>query len=53
MVRPSDPLKITLTDFFACKQGGTVAGILIDIRGFWAHDNHNYLLQEEEEAEEE
>ncbi|KAE8711937.1 putative serine/threonine-protein phosphatase 2A regulatory subunit B'' subunit TON2 [Hibiscus syriacus] len=53
MVKPVDPLKITLADLLACKQGGTVASMLIDVRGFWAHDNRENLLQEEEEPEEE
>ncbi|KAJ0092264.1 hypothetical protein Patl1_25116 [Pistacia atlantica] len=53
MVKPMDPLKITLTDLLGCKQGGTVASMLIDVRGFWAHDNRENLLQEDEEPEEE
>ncbi|XP_073526625.1 uncharacterized protein [Phyllobates terribilis] len=53
MVKPSDPLRISLSDLLGCKQGGTVASMLIDVRGFWAHDNRENLLQEEEEPEEE
>lgn len=53
MVKPADPLRITLADLLNCKQGGTVASMLIDVRGFWAHDNRENLLQEEEEPEEE
>lgn len=53
MVKPADELRITLADLLACKQGGTVASMLIDVRGFWAHDNRENLLQEEEEPEEE
>ncbi|CAK9159743.1 unnamed protein product [Ilex paraguariensis] len=53
MVKPADPLRVTLADLLACKQGGTVASMLIDVRGFWAHDNRENLLQEEEESEEE
>ncbi|GFZ14031.1 similar to tonneau 2 [Actinidia rufa] len=53
MVKPGDPLRITLADLLTCKQGGTVASMLIDVRGFWAHDNRENLLQEEEEPEEE
>ncbi|KAL1078951.1 hypothetical protein V6Z11_D10G189900 [Gossypium hirsutum] len=52
MVKPADPLRITLADLLACKQGGTVASMLIDVRGFWAHDNRENLLQEEEPEEE-
>lgn len=33
MVKPVDPLKVTLADLLACKQGGTVASMLIDVRG--------------------
>ncbi|KAH9683305.1 putative serine/threonine-protein phosphatase 2A regulatory subunit B'' subunit TON2 [Citrus sinensis] len=53
MVKPADPLRITLADLLSCKQGGTVASMLIDVRGFWAHDNRENLLQEDEEPEEE
>ncbi|CAL9051260.1 unnamed protein product [Musa banksii] len=53
MVKPVDPLRITLADLLACKQGGTVAGMFMDVCGFWAHDNRENLLQEEEELEEE
>ncbi|CAA3003972.1 probable serine threonine- phosphatase 2A regulatory subunit B subunit TON2, partial [Olea europaea subsp. europaea] len=53
MVKPADPLRITLADLLGCKQGGTVASMLIDVRGFWAHDNRENLLQEEEEPQEE
>nr|GFA92124.1 probable serine/threonine-protein phosphatase 2A regulatory subunit B'' subunit TON2 [Tanacetum cinerariifolium] len=49
MVKPADPLRITLADMLSCKQGGTVASMLIDVRGFWAHDNRENLLQEDEE----
>ncbi|GKV38996.1 hypothetical protein SLEP1_g46839 [Rubroshorea leprosula] len=52
MVKPADPLTITLADLLSCKQGGTVASMLIDVRGFWAHDNRENLLQEEEPEEE-
>ncbi|KAG5628198.1 hypothetical protein H5410_013416 [Solanum commersonii] len=53
MVKPSDSLRISLADLLSCKQGGTVASMLIDVRGFWAHDNRENLLQEEEEPQEE
>ncbi|GKC03754.1 probable serine/threonine-protein phosphatase 2A regulatory subunit B'' subunit TON2 [Tanacetum coccineum] len=36
MVKPADPLRITLSDLLSCKHGGTVASMLIDVRGFWA-----------------
>lgn len=47
MVKPVDPLRITLSDLIACKQGGSIASMLIDVRGFWAHDNRENLLQED------
>ncbi|KAJ0914907.1 putative guanylate cyclase activating protein [Helianthus annuus] len=50
MVKPVDPLRITLSDMLQCKQGGTIASMLIDVRGFWAHDNRENLLQEEGES---
>ncbi|KAM3400928.1 hypothetical protein ACQJBY_005630 [Aegilops geniculata] len=53
MVKPADPLRIALADLLSCKQGGTIASMLIDVRGFWAHDNRENLLQEEEEQVEE
>lgn len=53
MVKPQDPLRVTLQDLLHCRQGGTVASMLTDVRGFWAHDNRENLLQEEEEVEEE
>ncbi|KAG9447160.1 hypothetical protein H6P81_013288 [Aristolochia fimbriata] len=53
MVKPVDPLRRTLSDLLACKQGGTVASMLIDVRGFWAYDNRENLLQEEKEPKEE
>ncbi|AQK95132.1 putative serine/threonine-protein phosphatase 2A regulatory subunit B'' subunit TON2 [Zea mays] len=53
MVKPADPLRISLSDLLSCKQGGTIASMLVDVRGFWAHDNRENLLQEEEEQVEE
>ncbi|KAG8636589.1 hypothetical protein MANES_15G015000v8 [Manihot esculenta] len=53
MVKPTDPLRMALSDLLSCKQGGTVASMLIDVRGFWAHDNRENLLQEEEGPEDE
>ncbi|GJR15418.1 DEAD-box ATP-dependent RNA helicase 39 [Tanacetum coccineum] len=36
MVKPADPLRITLSDLLSCKLGGTVASMLIDVLGSWA-----------------
>nr|GEW57165.1 hypothetical protein [Tanacetum cinerariifolium] len=52
MVKQADPLRITLSDLLSCKQGGTIANMLIDVNGFWAYENRENLLQEEEEPEE-
>ena len=51
MVRPSDPLRITLNDLIRCGCGDTVVEMLIDINGFWAYDNRESLVYEEEEEE--
>ncbi|KAG6548311.1 hypothetical protein Mapa_010177 [Marchantia paleacea] len=53
MVKPADMTRITLADMLNCRQGGTIASMLTDVRGFWAHDNRENLLQEEEEPQEE
>ncbi|CAM6103845.1 unnamed protein product [Calypogeia fissa] len=53
MVKPADPHRVTLADMLNCRQGGTIASMLTDVRGFWAHDNRENLLQEEEEVIEE
>ena len=45
MVKPVDPLHITLQDLITCKCGGTVIGILIDVEQFWAYDNRESLAQ--------
>nr|GEZ10235.1 probable serine/threonine-protein phosphatase 2A regulatory subunit B'' subunit TON2 [Tanacetum cinerariifolium] len=37
----------------SCKQAGIVASMLIDVHGFWAQDNKENLLQEEEGPKEE
>ncbi|KAJ8766746.1 hypothetical protein K2173_007813 [Erythroxylum novogranatense] len=47
---PADPLRITLADLLSCKQGGTVASMLVDARGFRTHDNRENLLREYEES---
>ena len=43
MVKPQDPLRISLEDMLQCGQGHTVAAMLIDIAAFWAHDNRESL----------
>lgn len=49
MVNPKDPDCITLKDLFACRVGHTVISMLTDVNGFWAYDNRENLLQQEEE----
>jgi len=53
MVKPKDPLRITLEDLIVSKCGGTVVEMLIDINGFWAYDHRESLVWEENEEEEE
>lgn len=38
MVRPSDPVKITLKDIIRCGQGETMISILIEFHKFWAYE---------------
>eukprot|EP00899_Mesostigma_viride_P024449 jgi/Mesvir1/5189/Mv15322-RA.1 len=47
MVKPRDPLKITLDDLIASKVGDTVVSMLIDVNAFWAYDNRESLAQQE------
>ncbi|XP_067124424.1 serine/threonine-protein phosphatase 2A regulatory subunit B'' subunit gamma-like isoform X1 [Centruroides vittatus] len=52
MVKPEDPLKITLQDLINCGQGDTVVSVLIDLNGFWTYENREVLVAEmNEEAE--
>lgn len=46
MVRPTDPLKITLRDLINCGQGDTVVSILIDLNGFWTYENREVLVSD-------
>ena len=46
MVKPADPLRITLQDLVNCGQGDTVVSILIDLTGFWTHENREVLVAE-------
>lgn len=46
-VVPSTPL-ITLQDLLDSKIGGTVCGILTNVREFWLYDNREALQHEEE-----
>ena len=44
MVRPADPLKITLADLVECGHGDTVISILVDLNGFWTYENREVLV---------
>lgn len=43
MVRPRDPLKITLSDLVSCGSGDVVVSILIDLNGFWNYENRELV----------
>ncbi|XP_061424672.1 serine/threonine-protein phosphatase 2A regulatory subunit B'' subunit gamma [Lethenteron reissneri] len=44
MVKPQDPLHITLADLISSNQGDTVVSILIDLNGFWTYENREVLV---------
>merc|ERR1719357_2202622 len=44
MVKPRDPLKITLADLVRSGQGDTVVSILTDLNGFWSYENREVLV---------
>lgn len=46
MVKPADPLKITLVDLISSGHGETVTNILIDLNSFWSHENRESLVVE-------
>ncbi|XP_033120249.1 serine/threonine-protein phosphatase 2A regulatory subunit B'' subunit gamma-like [Anneissia japonica] len=46
MVKPADPLRITLQDLIQSSQGETVSSILIDLNGFWTYENREVLMAE-------
>ncbi|XP_013783319.1 serine/threonine-protein phosphatase 2A regulatory subunit B'' subunit gamma-like [Limulus polyphemus] len=50
MVKPEDPLKITLQNLIDCGQGDTVVSILIDLNGFWTYENREVLVNDEAEV---
>jgi len=51
MVKPADPLKITLADLVRSGQGDTVISILIDLNGFWSYENREVLVVDSGENE--
>lgn len=38
MIKPEDPMKITLKDIIHSKMGHILVNILIDINGFWSYE---------------
>ncbi|XP_062505435.1 serine/threonine-protein phosphatase 2A regulatory subunit B'' subunit gamma-like [Corticium candelabrum] len=53
MVKPQDPLHITLNDLITSGQGETVISILSDLNGFWTYENREVLMAETAAAAEE
>ncbi|PIK41334.1 putative serine/threonine-protein phosphatase 2A regulatory subunit B'' subunit gamma [Apostichopus japonicus] len=51
MVRPSDPLHITLQDLIQSNHGETVVSILIDLNGFWTYENREVFMAENNSSE--
>ncbi|KAK2494764.1 hypothetical protein MC885_012284 [Smutsia gigantea] len=49
MVKPKDPLKISLQDLINSNQGDTVTTILIDLNGFWTYKNREALVANDSE----
>jgi hypothetical protein len=48
MVKPADPLCISLQDLLDCKVGDTIVSMLTDVHGFWAYDNREMLMHNKE-----
>jgi len=48
MVRPVDPLRITLQDLIASSQGDTVVNILADVNGFLTYENRELLVMRDD-----
>lgn len=51
MVKPTDPLRITLQDLVRSGQGDTVVSILTDLNGFWSYENREVLVVDSSENE--
>jgi len=49
MVKPSDPLRLTLADLIRSQQGDTVVSILTDLNGFWSYENREVLVVDNNE----
>lgn len=46
MVRPKDPLRISIDDLAKCGNGDTVISILIDLNGFFLYENREVLVND-------
>ncbi|XP_046355906.1 serine/threonine-protein phosphatase 2A regulatory subunit B'' subunit gamma-like [Haliotis rufescens] len=46
MVKPANPLALSLQDLINCGKGDTVVSILIDLNDFWTYENREYLMPE-------
>ncbi|BFZ07202.1 hypothetical protein BsWGS_10241 [Bradybaena similaris] len=44
MVKPKNPLQITLRDLIDSGKGDTVVSILIDLNDFWTYENREFLV---------
>mmetsp|Transcript_42560 Transcript_42560/g.100151 ORF Transcript_42560/g.100151 Transcript_42560/m.100151 type:complete len:313 (+) Transcript_42560:319-1257(+) len=51
MVKPADPLKITLEDLEKSNVGGTVISMLIDMQAFYEYDNRESFLAQDDDDE--
>jgi len=51
MVRPNDPMKLTLQDFIKSGYGDTVINILIDLDGFWTYENRETVVSDRNNSE--
>lgn len=49
MVKPEVHWKITFKDLLRSGQGETVVNILIELKGFWAYENREALLQDNQD----
>ena len=49
MVKPADPARIRVADLVRCGCGDVVCEMLVDINGFWAYDNRETLVVDEQE----
>lgn len=48
MVKPSDPLFISLNDLVSCKVGDTIVGMLTDAHAFYQYDRREELMPHDE-----